>query len=299
MLRSGASAGGGNYAVHTETGFPDDTHGAGITTDAIGRHAPRIADALSRQELPRFLAAAIESQTAADHPFSRGRGPACARHPQADISSVIPLSDRVVQHVAAYAGMGPAALFDLLGERWAHARWLNDLQRAAGMCLLGGAEKRALQHELTVEWFSTQPKQPWLLFLADRADHFLSLCRLEHERAWIERMFASISDHTIYTGLIADYTAEGLVLEARRRRVRNSLVHGNPASFTVVESVREYAEFVSGSALYLALESFVDATDPASALMARTSEYTAMQAGQDAASYWRDRVRNEGWPLRC
>lgn len=165
------------------------------------------------------------------------------------------------------------------------------------MCLLGGAEERALQRELTVEWLSTGLKQPWLLFLADRADDFLSVCRLEHERAWIERMFASVCDHTIYTGLIADYTAEGLVLEARRRRVRNALVHGNPASFPVVESVREYAEFVSGSALYLALESFVDATDPASALTARTSEYTAMQAGQDAASYWRDRVTNEGWPL--
>ncbi len=296
VLRSGAFAGGGHYAVHTETGFPDDTYGAGITTDAIGRHAPRIADALSREELPRFLAAAIESQTAADHPFSRNM--ALRKPSQADISGVIPLSDRVVQHVAAHAGMSPAALFDLLGERWAHARWLNDLQRVAGMCLLGGPEQRALQHELTVEWFSTRPKQPWLLFLADRADDFLSLCRLEHERAWISRMFASISDHAIYAGLIADYTAEGLVLEARRRRVRNALVHGNPADFQVVESVREYAEFVSGNALDLALESFVNATDPAAALTARTSEYTAMQAGQDAASYWRDRVTNEGWPLR-
>lgn len=294
VLRSGTSAGGGHYAVHTETGFHDDTYGAGITTDAIGRHAPRIADALSREELPRFLAAAIESQTAADHPFSRDM--ALRTPSEADISSVIPLSDRVVQHVAAHAGMEPAALFELLGERWAHARWLNDLQRAAGMCLLGGSEERALQHELTVEWLSTRPKQPWILFLADRANDFLSPCRLEHERAWIERMFASISDHTIYTGLIADYTAEGLVLEARRRRVRNALVHGNPASFPVVQSVCEYAEFVSGSALYLALESFVDATDPGSGLAARTSEYTAMQAGKDAASYWCDRLTSEGWP---
>jgi len=274
VLRSGVFAGGGHYAVHPETGFPDDTYGASITSDAIGRHAPRIADALSREQLPRFLAAAIEAQIAADHPFSRDT--ALRAPSEADVSSVIPLSDRVVQHVAAHAAMGPTALFDLLGERWAHARWLNDLQRAAGMCLLGGARERALQHELTAEWFSTQPKQPAILFLADRVDDFLALCRFEHERAWIMRMFASISDHTIYTGLIADYTAESLVLESRRRRVRNALVHGNPASFPVVESVREYAEFVSSSALYLALESFVDATDPASALTLRTSEYTAM-----------------------
>lgn len=296
VLRSGKFAGGGYYAVHRETGFPNDTYGAGITTDAIGRHAPRIADALSREELPRFLAAAIESQTAADYPFSRDM--ALRTPSEADISSVIPLEDRVVQHVAAHAGVNPATLFDQLGERWAHARWLNDLQRAAGMCLLGGSGESALQHELTIQWFSTRPKQPWLLFLAERTDDFLSLCRLEHERAWIRRMLASISEHTSYAHLIADYTAEGLVLEGRRRRVRNALVHGNPTSFPAIQSVRDYAEFIGGSALYLALESFVDATDPASALAARTNEYTAMQAGQDAASYWRDRVASEGWPLR-
>lgn len=108
-------------------------------------------------------------------------------------------------------------------------------------------------------------------------------------------MFASISDHTIYAGLVTEYTAQGLVLGGRRRRVRNALVHGNPASFPVVESVREYAEFVSGSALYLALDSFVDATDPASALAERDADYIAIQAGQDAAAYWRDRVELGAW----
>jgi hypothetical protein len=295
VLRDGRSAESGYSAVRAETGFHDDTYGAGITTDAIGRHAPRIADALSREELPRFLAAAIESQTVADHPFSRDM--ALRTPSEADIKSVIPLADRVVQHIAAHAGMAPMALFDLVGERWAHARWLSDLQRAAGMCLLGAAENETLHHELSVEWHADRPKRPGILLMADRADDFLSLCRLDHERAWIARMFASVGDHTIYADLIADYKAEGLILEARRRRVRNALVHGNPAVFSVVESVRDYAEFVSGNALYLALESFVDGTDPAHALTVRTAEYTSMQAGQDAAGYWRNRVRNEGWPL--
>lgn len=163
------------------------------------------------------------------------------------------------------------------------------------MCLLNAFDERALRHELTSEWFSPRPNRPWLLFLADRTDDFLSLCRVEHERAWIGRMFASISDHTIYAGLVTEYTAQGLVLGGRRRRVRNALVHGNPASFPVVESVREYAEFVSGSALYLALDSFVDATDPASALAERDADYIAIQAGQDAAAYWRDRVELGAW----
>ena len=295
VVRSGQPAGSGFRAVWKQTGFPDDTYGAGMTSEAIGEHGPRIANALAREELPRFLSAAIEVQTTLDHPFSRDM--ALRTPSDADISSVIPLADRIVQHIAAHAAMDPNDLFPLLGERWAHARWVNDLQRAAGMCLLGGGDRRELQHELTVAWLSSRPKQPAILLLADRAADFISLCRLEHERAWIERLFASLSDHVKFTKLIAEYATEGEILEARRRRVRNALVHGNPAGFAVVESVRAFAEFLGGTALYLALESFVDNTDPATALAFRTDEFIAMEGGQNAASYWRGRVAKDGWPL--
>jgi hypothetical protein len=294
VLRSGRRAGGGLHAVRTETGFANDTYGAHITSEAIAQHGPRIAEALARQNLPRFLAAAIEVQTTADHPFSRDM--ALRKPSQADISSVIPLSDRVVQHVAAHAAMNPDRLFELLGTRWAYARWLTDLHRAAGMCLLGGDDRSELLSELTREWLSEHPKQPYILLIADRCDDFVSLCRLEHERAWIARMFASISDPAEYRTLIEQYAAEGIVLEARRRRVRNALVHGNPASFAIVQSVREFAEFGSGTALNVALESFVDGTPPAAALTERSDEFTAVESGQAAASYWRDQVASHGWP---
>jgi hypothetical protein len=69
--------------------------------------------------------------------------------------------------------------------------------------------------------------------------------------------------------------------------VRNALVHGNPVSFAVVQSVREYAEFLGRGALNLALEAFVEGKDPATALATRTDEFRAMRGGQDAASFWR------------
>jgi hypothetical protein len=210
---------------------------------------------------------------------------------EADISSVIPLTDRVVQHIAAHAALDPDNLIALLGERWPHARWLTDIRRAVHMCLLGGGLRDELLAELTREWMSNSPNQPWILMVADRADDLQSLCRVEHERAWIARMFASVSDHATYSTLIDEYTAETAVLEAHRRRIRNALVHGNPASFAVVQSVREYAEFLGGSALHTGLESFVEGTSPAIALAARTEEFIAMHAGQDAVSYWRTRVQ--------
>lgn len=190
--------------------------------------------------------------------------------------------------------MDPNDLFQLLGKKWAHAHWLSDLEMAASICLLGGAADQAVQHSLTVEWHSSHPKQPWILFLDDRREDFLSLCRLEHERAWIQRMFDSISNHAKYSTLIAEYECEGDVLETRRRRLRNALVHGTPATFPVVESVLSFAEFISGTALYIALESFVDKTEPQIALAGRTDEFIALQGGTAAATYWRERVKNEG-----
>ncbi|WP_405773686.1 hypothetical protein [Streptomyces sp. NBC_00859] len=287
LLRSGRTGSFNFLASPRETGFHDDHYGAGITGRAIGEHGPRIASALAREELPRFLAAALEVQTTADYPF--GRDMAMREPSQADISSVIPLADRVVQHVAAHAALDPDDLFGLLGGRWPHARWLSDVRRAVGMCLLGGGDPANLLHQLRCEWLSRKPPRPWMLFVADRSGELLSLLRVESERTWITRMLASVSDHATYRALIANYTAEGTVLEARRRRARNALVHGNPSSFAMVESVRSYAEFLSRSALNLGLASYIEGTVPADALMQRTDEFTAMQAGQDAAGYWQAR----------
>ncbi|MFJ2568464.1 hypothetical protein ACIO02_37065 [Streptomyces sp. NPDC087568] len=288
VLCSGQLGSANLMASGRETGFPDDRYGAEITARAVEEHGPRIALALANGELPRFLTAALEVQTTADHPFSRDM--ALRRPSEADISSVIPLADRVVQHIAAHAALGPDDLFALLGKRWPHARWRVDVRQAVHMCLLGAGSRNPLRDELLHEWLASKPSRPWLLFVADRSDDLLSLCRIESERAWIKRMFASVNNYTEYNSLIEYYTAEGAVLEDRRRRVRNALVHGNPASFAIVDSVREYARFLSRHALNLGLESYVEGTSPAAALAKRTDEFTAMQTGQDAASYWQQQL---------
>lgn len=295
VLRDGRPTLSGGPGSRTETGFPDDAYGAGITTDAIEQHGRRIAEAMAREELPLFLRAAVEVQTTLDHPFSRDM--ALRTPSEADIRSVVPLADRVVQHVAAHAAMQPEGLFKLLRQRWAHARWLNDLSRAASMCLLGGNVRRELRDELISKWMSEHLDTPRLLFLADRADDFLSLCRLEHERAWIVRMLSSIGDHAAYRSLTDEYEEEGLLLDGRRQRVRNALVHGNPTSFNVVQSAREYAEFAGNTALYLAIESYVQGTPVAATLEQRSDEFLAMNEGVDAEAYWRERVAKFGWPI--
>lgn len=273
-----------NFMVsRRETGFPDDHYGARITAEAIDEHGPEIADALARQRLPRFLAAALEVQTTADRPFSRDLA---LRPPsQADISSVIPLSDRVVQHIAAHAGIKPNVAFDILRRRWSHARWLGSVRYAVHLCLAGRNRRDDLRDELVREWYN--PKGPWVLIAADRVGELLSICRVESERAWIERILASVSDHDLYRELVEEYESEAEVLEMRRRRVRNALVHGSPAHFDTVSSVRGYSEFLSSSALHAGMESYTTGSAPIDALEKRTAEAMALEAGTDCATYWR------------
>lgn len=294
VLGSGRAGSQSFMVSQREAGFPDDHYGADMTARAIEEHGPRIASALSREDLPRFLSAAIEVQVTADYPFSRSM--AMRRPSEADIRSVIPLADRVVQHIAAYAAVAPSDLFALLGERWPHARWLADVQRAVHMCLLGGGSQGDLIDELTRQLFASDLSHPWLLFVADRSVDLLLACRVESERGWISQMLSSVSDHAGYSALIDGYVAEGAVLEARRGRARNALVHGNPAGFAVVESVREYAEFLSGAALSLGLESYVEGRAPTAVFGHKTDELMAMTAGQDAASYWRARLATQRAP---
>lgn len=135
------------------------TIGASIAAAAIDEHGPGIASALAREELPRLLAAALQVQTTADHPFSRDM--MLLRRPsEADISSVVPLADRVVQHVAANASLAPDRLVGLLGERWPHGRWLNDLQRAVQMCISGGGSQVELHIELNREHYASSSSHP-------------------------------------------------------------------------------------------------------------------------------------------
>ena len=291
VLRSGRLTGWSFRPSRRETGFPNDGYGAHLTGEAVEKHGPRIAQALSRDELPRYLAAAIEVQKAADHPFSRDM--ALRKPSEADLRSIVPLGDRVVQHVAAHAAVTPDDAFTALQQHWPHARWTTDVQNAVGMCLLGGGPQPQLTQDLTGDWFATGPSQPWVLFVADRTGDLLSVCRVEHERAWITRMLRSVADAAVYAELVQEYTAEAEMLESRRKRVRNGLVHGNPTSFAMVESVREYASFLSSSALWRGLESYIEAIAARTALASLAPEAVAMRSGQDAATYWRNRLASQ------
>lgn len=288
VVRSGESTRSNFLVSRADPGFPDDHYGAQLTVEGLDRHAAKIADALAKSELPGFLVAALEAQTAADRPFSREY--ALRTPSEADRRAVVPLADRVVQHVAAYAAIKPGDLVPQLVSKWAQARWTTDVQNAVLHCLLGGGPNSQRTSEMLGQFYASSVEHPWMLFASDHESELLELCRVEHERGSITRMLRSLRDLVTYEELMEEYEAEAAVLSARRTRVRNALVHGNPAQFAVVESVRDHAEFLSNVALASALDAFTSGEAFAHTLNQATDLQTALKNGQTAAAYWRTRV---------
>lgn len=240
---------------NTRSAPAEDSYGRSMTAESIRNFAPKLGNALARNELPPYLASAVETQTTAEAPYSRER--MLQAPEEADMRAAVPLEDRVVQHVAAYAAIPANDLFGLLLKHWPAARWESDVDHAVSMCLLGGGPDWQRIEELQGEIYSTGPERPWLVVVADNERALLEGCRVESERVWIRRMLRSISDPRVYDGLIDDYRLELDVLRLRRSRTRNALVHGNPVEFRVVESVASIASFLGRESLRVGLESFI------------------------------------------
>lgn len=279
----------GQSTMHsTATSFSNDYHGVNITGEAIEAYAPRLGSALAKAELPRYLAAAVDAQTAADMPFSRAM--ALYRPTEGDVRGVIPLQDRVVQHVAAYAGLTPASLSERLVKLWPHSRWRTEADNAVRACLLGGGANRDQIASLRGEYYAADTRDRWAVFVTGREHDLLNVCRVESERAWVTRMVRSISDPAKYGELITEYTLEAKVLAGRRVRVRNALVHGNPVEMQVVRTVSAFASFLSRYALHVGLDSFMSGNSVADILDRELEEATNLLGRTSVADYWRMRA---------
>lgn len=264
----------------------DDHHGIKLTRTAITEFAPALGAGLATRDLPRYLTAAVEMQTAADLPYGREQ---MFRTPlDTDIRGVIPLEDRVVQHVAAYAGCTPGELFKQITRQWPHSRWESDVHYATSLSLLGAGPNHTRILELRGQFYAPNAPKPWLVFVADNARELINLCRVESERNWVERLLCSVSDPVEYHALIKEYEAEAKIISGRRARVRNALVHGNPVSMEVVSTIADISSYSSSCALRVGLESFTTGDTVAAILDREQTEQDSLRAGASVADYLRN-----------
>ncbi len=262
----------------------DDPHGRIAIGDAIKDYASSLFSALETNTLPIYLKAALEAQTSADQPYSRGK--MSSRVTDVENRALIPLEDRVVQHIAAYAMMAPEDFFEELIAWWPAARWEADVHRATTMSLMSIGENQARCDQLKRKLYSSGPTSPWLVFVADHAKEISNLCKVESDKAWVTRVLASVDDTQAYAELHNEYTQEAQIIAERRKRARNAIVHGNPIEVQAVDSVTEFSRFLSQTAIRVGLESFMTGQSVRMIVDAENDKNNYLER-KSVADYWR------------
>lgn len=275
--------------VSNASALADDTYGMGGTAEILSNVAEQFGDALAKGPMPGQLVEALTSLREArmtDHRDVLFYG---ARRVTPRIATA--LEDHAMELFAAVLNVPAAKLATALQRRealsqadrriagqlmapfdeaWSreHCEGREELERKiseysrGGVRLVSFAKAVALQDEIRALPMSELQR-------ADLEDALVICTDLDRERQFLEEMWRDTK-----------------LLRARHRRVRNAVNHGLPLRETTLNSIRNYADHTSRTALDIALTWFKDG-DPGAALLQREERA------------WTDRMERIGSGMSC
>lgn len=282
----------GTVALSSDTAAPQDFreadhYGQNVTADSLERVAPHIGPAFAGFPLPPDLSNALRLLYEAADIDSREVA-LTGRH-CIDRRTALALQDAAFEHIATFAQMAGEDLENAVLSDWPHAAWSARVRRAIDLCLRSDAE-RARDISLEIYSFGQSSRTTSFLVAGRRADELLALCNDQLVRRAAEKWLISISDAGLYLRLYTGLQDTDKLLRGRARRVRNSLVHGNPVHPVILESVRDLLDYRINSALELALESFASSLSVADELDRRAKQrdkrLKALRSGMCLRELW-------------
>ena len=249
---------------------PEDSYGMGATGDMLMNIADQLGDALIKGPMPEHLVEALSALREArmiDHrdvlfygarPVTPRIATALEDHAMELIASVLGVHSRTMA-----AALQRREAFDQAGRRiagqlrapfdnaWSreHHKGRQELERkiteySHGRHVVSVAKAVALEAEIRALPMSELQR-------ADLDDALAICTKPEREREMLDEMLREAS-----------------LLRARHRRVRNAVNHGLPLDATALNSVREYADRTSSTALNIALAWFKNG-EPGATLLQR------------------------------
>jgi hypothetical protein len=258
------------------TALPEDSYGMGATADILSSVAEQLDEALTKGPMPEHLVEALSSLREArmtDHRdvdfFGARRvtpriATALEDHAMELFSSVLRVrSDKLaetiqLQEALAQAGRRTAkqlrAPFDGAWAREHHPgrkeleQEISDYGRGGGV--LVSVSKAAAHH-----------------------DELRALPMSDLQRADLEDALKICTDPVHEREFLEEMQDETKLLRDRHRRVRNAVNHGLPLSETTLNSVRDYADETSRSALNIALTWFKKGADGPALLQKRDKQW--------------------------
>lgn len=231
-----------------------DTLGIGITRDEIRDQIPKLAEAMTHSALPSELEEALRllAEAGSEHSRESTFGNVRNLHER----SAIVLRDQAVEHVAAMAGLTVHELDTELMIVWAYSKWLNDTGYGVD-ALLDRTSHQEATRELRTRVTGSEYGQRLMLDQASACEaELLALCDTDLNRRRLRSDLKGVRNASHYLRVTEGHERTFFLLMDRHRRVRNSLVHGNPVHPRVVSTVVHAAVLRSDQAVKLALSAF-------------------------------------------
>lgn len=216
------------------------------TAAEITERGGRLAAAMASRPLPPELDEALRSRTAAAN---------------ADARTKLIMSDRTVEMVASCARQSAARLASLVASTWPEARARGEIINAFEHALHEGEMSGRRTDANRVRKAVTSAASPGrytldLEAMSQYVEDLLSLAVGSDQAERISTALRRLTDPAICAASLSHLDGERDLLSSRLRRVRNALMHGNPASPTATTSVTPFATYLAEYALDRALDAF-------------------------------------------
>ncbi|WP_415855898.1 hypothetical protein [Sinomonas sp. G460-2] len=249
----------------------DDSYGMGATAEILSSVADQLGDALTEGPMPEHLVEALASLREArmtDHRdvlFNGARrvtpriATALEDHAMELIASVLRVTPgtlaTALQRREALSQAGPRIADQLMApfdEAWSREphEGRQELERKISQYSRGGTRLVSVAKAVALQ------------------DEIRALPMSDLQRADLEDALAICTDPDRERQLLEEMWCETGLLRARHRRVRNAVNHGLPLKETTLNSIRNYADDTSRTALNIALTWFKNG-DPGATLLQR------------------------------
>ena len=248
----------------------DDSYGMGATAEILSSIADQLGDALTKGPMPEHLVEALNSLREArmtDHRDVLFHG---ARRVTPRVATA--LEDHAMELIASVLGVSPATLAAALQRRealvQADRRIADQLMAPFDEAWSREHSERRQELEGEISDYSSGGREVSVAKVVAFQAEIRALPMSDLQRADFEDSLAICTAPARERRLLDEMLREAGLLRDRHRRVRNAVNHGLPLNVTTLNSIRDYADHTSSTALNIALTWFKDG-DPGETLLQR------------------------------
>jgi hypothetical protein len=269
----------------------ENFHGMNQTADGLEEWGKKVSTQLVSDRNSEYLSEAIALQAQAarlrnsDEFYDLGKG--------SIERSIITLDDRVVELVGSFGRISPNELVDFAFDGWAMATWHSEITFCIRTALRWGARSDLPRdREIYSSIFPRYGEQQKISYLkaSEHENYLLEVDAPDSLRGFLASRLMSLRSAEKFMDLYNSYVEQGQFVKSRLRRVRNSVVHGNPASERAIEVACEASRYVSDSAISRALQQLTDGTSVSASYEEQAADRESMldrlRAGTSWAEIW-------------